>query len=166
MTFRQQLLSSSNCCLLSSARGRHREQQIVVHMAQLVGPLVSVHDTLTLLSDLDCLANPPCSLVWLTGDDRSLVPVNGCFKILMFNFNVYINRWGFSSLFTYLLMRILFSLIVYVWPVHSSLHWHITFGQFSGFQLLDKYITRQTHEKNDVDGYCRFHAVFLPSVEV
>ena len=38
MTFRQQLLSSSNCCLLFSARGRHREQQIVVDVAQLVGP--------------------------------------------------------------------------------------------------------------------------------
>ena len=50
MTFRQQLLSSSNCYLLFSARGRHREQQIVVDVAQLVGPLVSVHDTLTLLS--------------------------------------------------------------------------------------------------------------------
>ena len=50
MTFRQQLQSSTNCCLLSSARGRHREQQIVVDMAQLVAPLVSVHDTLTLLS--------------------------------------------------------------------------------------------------------------------
>jgi len=46
VTFRQQLLSSPNCCLLSSARGRHREQQIVVDVAQLVGPLVSVHDTL------------------------------------------------------------------------------------------------------------------------
>ena len=56
MTFRQQLLSSSNCCLLFSARGRHREQQIVVDVAQLLGPLVSVHDTLPLLSDLDCLA--------------------------------------------------------------------------------------------------------------
>jgi len=65
VTFRQQLLSSSNSCLLSSARGRHREQQIVGDVAQLVGPLVSVHDTLTLLSDLDCLANPPCSLVRL-----------------------------------------------------------------------------------------------------
>ena len=30
MTFRQQLLSSSNCCLLFSARGCRREQQIVV----------------------------------------------------------------------------------------------------------------------------------------
>ena len=38
MTFRQQLLSSPNCCLLSSARGCHREQQIVVDVAQLVGP--------------------------------------------------------------------------------------------------------------------------------
>ena len=38
MTFRQQLLSSSNCCLLFSARCRHREQQIVVDVAQLVGP--------------------------------------------------------------------------------------------------------------------------------
>ena len=27
-------------------------------MAHLVGPLVSVHNTLTLLSDRDCLANP------------------------------------------------------------------------------------------------------------
>jgi len=136
VTFRQQLLSSSNCCLLSSARGRHRKQQIVVEVAELVGPLVSVHDTLTLLSNLDCLANPPCSLVWLTGDDRGLVPVDdvifvvawsviadlfcsdcdcfletitirtiqicnhrvidGCFKISMFNFNVYINRWAYS----------------------------------------------------------------------
>ena len=33
-----QLLSSSTFCLLSSARSRHREQQIVVDMAQLVGP--------------------------------------------------------------------------------------------------------------------------------
>ena len=73
MTFRQQLLSSANCCLLFSARGRHREQQIVVDVAQLVGPLVSVHDTLTLLSDLDCLANPPCSVVQRTGDDLGLV---------------------------------------------------------------------------------------------
>jgi len=39
-------------------------------------PLVSVHDTLTLLSDLDCLANPHCSLVWLTDDDLGLVPVD------------------------------------------------------------------------------------------
>ena len=38
MTFRQQLLSSSNCCLLFSARGHHREHQIVVDVAQLVGP--------------------------------------------------------------------------------------------------------------------------------
>ena len=74
--FRHQVLFSSNCCLLFSARGRHREQQIVVDVAQLVGPLVSVHDTPTLLSDLDCLAYPPCSLVWLTGDDRGLVPVD------------------------------------------------------------------------------------------
>ena len=36
VTFRQQLLSSSNCCLLSSAKGRHREQKIVVDVAQLV----------------------------------------------------------------------------------------------------------------------------------
>ena len=50
MTFRQQLLSSSNCYLLFSASGRHREQQIVVDVAQLVGHLVSVHDTLTLVS--------------------------------------------------------------------------------------------------------------------
>ena len=53
VTFRQQLLSSSNCCLLSSARDHHREQQIVVDVAQLVSLLVSVHDTLTLLSNLD-----------------------------------------------------------------------------------------------------------------
>ena len=52
MTFRQQLLSSSNCCLLFSAKGRHREQQIFVDVAQLV----SVHNALTLLSDVDCLA--------------------------------------------------------------------------------------------------------------
>ena len=38
MTFRQQLLSFSNCCLLFSARGRHREQQIVIDVTQLVGP--------------------------------------------------------------------------------------------------------------------------------
>ena len=73
-TWRQ--LSSSNCCLLSSVRGRHKEQQIVVDVAQLVGPLVSVHDTLTLLSDLDCLANLPYSFVRLTGDDLGLIPVD------------------------------------------------------------------------------------------
>jgi len=65
----QQLLSSLKCCLLFSVRGRRREQQIVVDLSQLVGPLVSVHDTLTLLSDLDCLTNPSCSLVRLTSDD-------------------------------------------------------------------------------------------------
>jgi len=75
MLRQQQLLSSSNCSLLSSISGRYREQQIVIDVFQLVGPS-SVHDTLTLLSDLDCLANPPCSLVWLTGDDLGLVPVN------------------------------------------------------------------------------------------
>ena len=76
MTFWQELMSSWNCCFaVRPARGYHREQQIVVDVGQLV-PLVSVHDTFTLQSDLDCLANPACSLVWLTGDDRGLVSVD------------------------------------------------------------------------------------------
>ena len=55
VTFRQQLLSSSNCCLLFSARGRHREQRIVVDVAQLVAP---IFDCLYhLIYDSDCGAH-------------------------------------------------------------------------------------------------------------
>ena len=59
MTFRQQLLSSLNCCLLFSARGRHREQQIVVDVAQLVGPQ-------QLEEDSSCCRNVTENLVLLT----------------------------------------------------------------------------------------------------
>ena len=53
---------------------RHREQQIVVDVSQLVGPLVSVHDTLTLLSELDCFENPPCSLQEYQGITQCCLP--------------------------------------------------------------------------------------------
>jgi len=44
-------------------------------MTQLVGALVSVHDALALLTNLDSLPDPPRSSVRLTGDDCCLVPV-------------------------------------------------------------------------------------------
>jgi len=45
-------------------------------MTQLVGALVSVHNALALLMNLDSLPDPPCSPVRLTGYDRCLVPVD------------------------------------------------------------------------------------------
>ena len=45
-------------------------------MTQLVGALVSIHDALALLTNLDSLPDPPCSSVRLTGDDCCLVPVD------------------------------------------------------------------------------------------
>jgi len=46
-------------------------------MTQLVGALVSVHDALALLTNLDSLPDPPCSSIRLTGKDCRLVPVDG-----------------------------------------------------------------------------------------
>ena len=45
------------------------QQQFVVDMTQLVGALISVHDALALVMNLDSLPDPPCSSVRLTGDD-------------------------------------------------------------------------------------------------
>jgi len=45
-------------------------------MTQLVGALVSVHNALALLTNLDSLPDPPCSSVRLMGDDCCLIPVD------------------------------------------------------------------------------------------
>jgi len=45
-------------------------------MTQLVGALISVHNTLAFLTDLDSLPDPPCSPVRLTGNDCCLVAVD------------------------------------------------------------------------------------------
>ena len=52
--------------MLSSARGSRRERQIVVDVAQLVGPLVSVYIVydLTLVVDLDCLVDTDVKFVF------------------------------------------------------------------------------------------------------
>ena len=52
------------------------KQQFVVDMTQLVGALVSVHNTLALVTNLDSLPDPPCSSVRLTGNDCCLIPVD------------------------------------------------------------------------------------------
>jgi len=51
-------------------------------MTQLVGALVSIHDALALLTNLDSLPDPPCSSVRLTGDDCCFVPVDDVISVL------------------------------------------------------------------------------------
>ena len=107
MTFGQQLLSSSNCCLLSSARGRHREQQTVVDVAQLVGPsYLFIPVGSVLYGDLYRRTTNSCSCCQnVTGN---LVSYLQLFRGLMFNFNVYINGWVYSRIFMrYFLILIL-----------------------------------------------------------
>jgi len=57
-------------------------------MTQLVGALVSVHDALAVLANLDSLPDPQCSSVRLTGDDCCLIPVDNvifCVDVLCDN---------------------------------------------------------------------------------
>jgi len=74
LMFRQQLLPSTEW-LLPTRRPRG-EQEFVIDVTQLVGTLVSIHDILALLPNVDSLPDPPCSSVRLPGDDCCLVPVD------------------------------------------------------------------------------------------
>ena len=93
LTFWEQLLPSSEWLL--PTRRPQGEQQFVVAMTQLVGALISVHNTLALLMNLDSLPDPPCSSVRLTGDDCCLIPVDN----MIFHFWTSISNYFCFSVF-------------------------------------------------------------------
>jgi len=63
---------SDVCCLPLSVR----QQQIFIDVVQLICAVISIHNAMTILLDLDCLPHPPCSPVRLTCNGCCLIPAD------------------------------------------------------------------------------------------